>query len=436
MSRSSDEIPTVPAAINLAGQKKHMDVGVTQSYTRHDSNSSSAGEGSTVVINIPTGGRPRFLLPSESYLTFSIVPTLTGLTGDLFLDGSAHSFFRNVRIYHGDELVSTNNYPQLANYLIDYNMSASDRDGAGTSMGCGTTPFKLTHNVKSTFAIPLFVPILGLLTDHGIPLSWMGSTNLRLELDLASFAQVYTSSPTLIVDGTATGLTASSYEMVDISFMAKNCVVSQDINNGLITSFAGDVISFPSTAFANETAQIPAGSKLLNTKVSMQYGSLKNLVWWTQAQDIYGGVASALKFGRPASSRYLPALANWYLNLGGEQLPSYRINGMERAFMETLRVFDKTAMPSGIAFPRANFIASGADTAAEQRVLSGKAAAGIDLESSDDQANVFTGRNTTNDQLSIVAEFDTGLGEASVVHIFGQYDVLYSLDNGQLRRKA
>lgn len=430
-------MPVVPSAINISSVKPSMDAGVTQSYTRHDSNSSSAGEGSTIVINIPTGGRPRFLLPAESYLTFSIVPNFTGpLTGKLYLDGSAHSFFRNLRIYHGDELVSTNNYPQLANYLIDYNMSASDKDGAGTAMGCGTAPFELVHNVKATFAIPLFAPILGLFTDHGIPLSWMGSTNLRLELDLAPFAQVYTSSPTLVIDGTATGLTGASYEMSDIAYLAKNCIVSQDINNGLIGAFAGDVISFPSTAFANETAQISAGSKLLNTKVSMQYGSLKNVVWWTQAQNIYGGIADALKFGRPASSRYLPALANWYLNIGGEQVPSYRITGMERTYMETLRVFDKTSMPIGIAFPRANFIATGADTAAEQRILGGKAAAGIDLESSDDQANVFCGRNTTNDQLSIVAEFEAGLGEASIVHIFGQYDVLYSLENGQLRRKA
>ena len=433
--------PVVPSSINLFQQKESMDAGVQQSYTRHQAMGSSYAGGSTVVLEIPTGGNPRFLMPSESYLSFTVTTTNPITAGSLYLDGTAHSFIQRLRIFHGDELVNENSYGQLANFLIDMGFSASDKIGASVALGSDGNVGQLVAlpaltTSTNTYNIPLFAPVLGIFTDHALPVSWMGSAPIRLEIDLAEGHRVYTTASSLTSNGTAaTGLVAPTYTMTNVAYYAKNCVISNDINNGLIEAFGANTISFPSTAFQYESANAAAGSTLLNAKVSFQHSSLKNVVWWAQSQGIANGNIVGDRLGRASSSRYLCDIANWYLSIGGEQVPSYRVNGIIHTFSELLRVFDKTSMPVGLNLTRDSFTTT-ASSAADQRVTAGKACAALDLESSDDQNNVFCGRKTTNDHLAVVAEFNQALDEAQIVHIYGQYDILYSLIDGQLRRSA
>lgn len=434
--------PIVPSSINLFEQKESMDSGVQQSYTRHTAMGSSYSGGSTVVLEIPTGGNPRFLLPSESYLSFTVTVQCGTITaGGLYLDGTAHSFIQRLRIFHGDELVNEANYGQLANFLIDMGFSASDKRGAEVSLGCDNNVGQLVCTAAAltstnTYNIPLFAPILGLLTDHGIPVSWMGSAPIRLELDLAEGHKAYTTSESLVENGVAaTGVTSPTYTMTNVAYYAKNCVISNDINNGLIEAFGGNTISFPSTGFQYESANATSGSTILNAKVSFQHSSLKNVLWWCQSQGVANGTIVGHRLARGSSSRYLCNINNWYLSIAGEQVPSYRVNGIVNTFSELLRVFDKTSMAVGLNLTRSSFSTT-ASTAANQLATAGKACAGLDLESSDDQNNVFCGRKTTNDHLAVVAEFGSALSEAQIVHIYGQYDILYSLIDGQLRRSA
>ena len=82
------------------------------------------------MISIPTGKRGNFLQGADSFISFKVIPNIVnGAANVLSLDGTAYSFFRNLKIRHGSNfLVNQRNLNRLLNALYDVQVSAAERE--------------------------------------------------------------------------------------------------------------------------------------------------------------------------------------------------------------------------------------------------------------------------------------------------------------------
>ena len=105
--------------------------------------------GDQIVWEIPTGRRGTFLDTSQSFLKFSVqfqaagnvVPGFTGI----YLENSAYCFFQRFDCYSGSNLLeSINEYSQLANFLLDTSLNASDKAGLSSLIGTNDKSYSVS----------------------------------------------------------------------------------------------------------------------------------------------------------------------------------------------------------------------------------------------------------------------------------------------------
>jgi hypothetical protein len=93
-----------------------------------------------IVFEIPTGRKGTWLDQTQSYLKFGVQCT-TGTAcspggSGVYIENTAYSFFQRQDIYHSSNLLeSQNEVGQLANFLIDHSLSASQKAGLSTMIG-------------------------------------------------------------------------------------------------------------------------------------------------------------------------------------------------------------------------------------------------------------------------------------------------------------
>lgn len=112
-----------------------------------------------IIFELPTGRKGTWLDQSQSYLKFSVqfssTAATTGGGRGIYLDNSAYSFLQRCDIYHGSNLLETQNeYGQLANFLMDTSLTQSDKAGLSTLIGTNalaTNYISLTTNTAGTY---------------------------------------------------------------------------------------------------------------------------------------------------------------------------------------------------------------------------------------------------------------------------------------------
>ena len=97
--------------------------------------------GDQVVFEIPTGRAGSYLDYSQSFYKFSVQCATTTLCtaggSGVYVDNTAYSFFQRQDILHSSNVLeSQNEIGQLANYLIDNTLSASQKAGLSAMIGC------------------------------------------------------------------------------------------------------------------------------------------------------------------------------------------------------------------------------------------------------------------------------------------------------------
>ena len=130
--------------------------------------------GDQVIFEIPTGKRNTFLDQTQTYLKFtanfvaSAACTTIPASGTqlpingIYLDNSAYSFIQRLDVLHASNVLEQiNEYGQIANLLLDTQLTMSDKSGLSSMLG--TNPFNITTQELGAFSqfgtvVPLQTP--------------------------------------------------------------------------------------------------------------------------------------------------------------------------------------------------------------------------------------------------------------------------------------
>ena len=188
------QIVNFPPSMNLGAVKSPALEDMRPHMMSFRSQNANYGARDTVTIAIPTGQKGMYLHPSDSFISFRLTPVFTATGGTLALDANAYSVFRNARVRHGSNvLVNQRNCNRLWNALFDIQVGTSDREARQIDLGIeGDTT---TSNVSNLFGVGLIsgqsiscsftlpMAVVGSLQEKAIPLGWLNTSQLFIELD-------------------------------------------------------------------------------------------------------------------------------------------------------------------------------------------------------------------------------------------------------------
>jgi hypothetical protein len=106
-----------------------------------------------IIFELPTGRRGTWLDQSQTYLKFSVQCKTTAavaanLQTGVNIENTAYSFFNRLDIYHSSNLLEQiSEYGQLANMLLDTQLTQSEK--AGMSSMIGSNAFTYTPNITA-----------------------------------------------------------------------------------------------------------------------------------------------------------------------------------------------------------------------------------------------------------------------------------------------
>ncbi len=133
-------------------------------------NASLFQPGQQMIFELPTGRRGTWLDQSQSFIKFSVqVQCAAGAgcaanaAGGIYIENTAYSFIQRLDVYNSSNLLETiSEYGQLANFLIDTQLTQSDKAGLSSMIGSNN----LSNVVSSTMAqvgagvaVPAFTPL-------------------------------------------------------------------------------------------------------------------------------------------------------------------------------------------------------------------------------------------------------------------------------------
>jgi hypothetical protein len=297
------------------------------------------------------------------------------------------------------------------------------------------------------FCIPIPSAILGTLSQKALPIGLCSASSIYLELELASPAMAF------VVDqiGThaggvaATTIVLNSFTVQNIYYNAKVVTLPNDVNNALIESTGGRII-LPAVAYRAEQKSIAAGVTSFNDKFAFQYSSIKSFYFFVMNQTCAAGILT----GRSITARPKANINDYYLTINGESYPSQSITGGPRMYAELLRSFDQlTDTNAGGIINYMNYTQSNLYTDAYSSLASAAAndfglttwqqrfIAGIDLDKFHNSSDTLMTGTTTNGQLlSLQVNFSVATTNALNLYAFVMYDVMFSLEGGQLVAKT
>ena len=459
---------SLPKELNL-GSNKPMASGGKPAILRYRSDNTTYVSGDTIRIEIPTGRQGQHLFPQDSYLEAKVKVNTSGGTGaaiNTYIDQSAFSLFRRIRILHGSTVLEdTLDVNKLWTAIYDIQVNESERRGdtinklvydnvtAGNTSTFNSHLFgyqfvsaqaasaAATDSSLVDFAIMLPSALVGSLASKALPLSLMGASSLYIELELApanvAFVQQYNAS-----GGTAFG-TINSFTVQDIYYNAKVTNLPSEIESAIIES-TGGVVNLPAVAYKTESKSISSGSTAWNDKFSFQFSSIKNMLFFLQNQSTANGNVAY----RSVSARPRCNTNEYYLNINGEVYPSQPISGLARQYTELLRSFDYlTDTNAGGVLTFSNY-SHNTHTAASDNINDTVATmltdtdqkrfiAGIDLDRFNRSSDVLmSGTSTIGQMMTLNVNFSSSLTDNVILYGACMYDVLFHLENGQLTYKV
>jgi len=458
---------------------------------RFRSDNSEYKSGDVIRIEIPTGRQGQHLFPQDSYIeaAFTVNCTSTAASS-VFVDGSAYSFFKRLRVIHGSSVLEDTLYSnRLWNALYDVQRNEIERSGDKVNLLVyGQTPngnsltkldaigapadqaalvtilnnrfvtinennAVVTANLKSksmlgrqitttnanntdypiagaidfTFVLPSAV--LGCLAQKALPLSLCGASSLYLELELESASQVFSAFDANVVTG------INSYTLKNIYYNAKVTQLPYDIEKLVIES-TGGIINLPATGYKGELKSIVKNATTFNDKFSFQHSSVKNFLFFMQNSASANGALGALSL----TQRPRVNLSEWNLLINGEAFPSQTINTLSKMYTELLRSYDMLtdSNAGGILDYDCYNAPNGADENAQKAddvyatLVFKRFLAGVDMDRYNHSSDtLMSGTNTIGNTINLNCLLNC-LTDSNL-YAYVQYDVNIKLQGGLLQ---
>jgi hypothetical protein len=438
-----------------------------------------------MIFDVPTGRPGTWLDQSQSYLRFSVQFSSTaaanatyGGTG-IYLDNTAYSFFQRMDIYHSSNLLeSINEYGQLCNYVLDQQLSMSDK--AALSPMIGSNPVNLFVNavnppalnsnvtpileagnrsglavgsvagaytgIPYTFTLPVMSGVIGVNASKMIPLKDLSSTlNVQFWLSNNDDAIYY---------GTAGA--GATWQIVN----AELCCQFVEINDDHFNSSSGT--QYISTqSYRHVSSYLPAAtSGQIDVLVGLRCSSLNQLIarFRPHSAAVQGVNATA---AYRKSSSVSPNLSSYYWKVGTEMIPRkpvYLLNGSfcgtgAEGFAEISKswhALGSMVCNGSITHTMYNvsrdaisgFAAMYGPTAKNATAVPDTAYNAFSLATelsvfSNKQDTILSGISTLNAPLYLTLVINNGATAASnfVVDIFGGLDMILVIENGIMSSK-
>ena len=423
--------------------------------------------GQTIIINIPTR-QNLCLIGSESTLKFNLAVTPGANAQYVRLDrGGANGVIQRLRLYSGSNLLEdVDAYGLIMANLISLQKStASTRGKFNISNGTtsadmvtmnfaanqawvaanslygnsyiaprGEKLLTLTENAvvtaaagstPRTYSISL-LSILGTLGSQYVPLFAMTSSPLRLELQLVSNANMFCCSDQAL----------TSFSLTNVEYVASFLELSDSSMSIINQSLGGQPLQYVIPSFRNYvyTYALPTTALQVNAPIPAKFSSLKSL--FGVMRD---NANTAATFFPMSSCHY--NLSSYNLRIGSKIIPAKAPSTVSEFFIEACKavgsVSDINHCPSLNMYSYNKSInVANAETVTimDQTSISNTFIIGCDLEvySNAEKESIFSGYNSTTDDIFFQLQFGGGLGAAIAslrFDFFALYDSLLVCEN-------
>jgi len=451
--------------------------------------------GDTIRIEIPTGRQGQHLFPQDSYIEAALTVNCTTVTAasSVFVDGSAYSFFRRIRVLHGSNVLEDTLYSnRLWNALYDVQRNESERSGDKVNLLVyGQTPTynNLTNlaNIGAAADTEALIPILdariatinannaivnnNFISDYKskvmlgrqiattvganvdlpaagaidftfvLPSAVLGCLAQKaLPLSLCGASSIYLEleleSPSIVFSAFNANVTGiNSYTLKNIYYNAKVTQLPYDIEKLVIESTDG-IINLPATGYKGELKSIIKNATTFNDKFSFQHSSVKNFLFFMQNSTSANGALRTLSL----TQRPRVNLSEWNLLINGEAFPSQTINTISKMYTELLRSYDMLTDTNagGILDYDCYNAPNGADEAAQlandiyTTLVFKRFLAGIDMDRFNHSSDtLMSGMNTVGNTINLNCLLNC-LTDSNL-YAYVQYDLNIKLQGGLLQ---
>jgi hypothetical protein len=190
-----------PTSMNLRNVKETAEPTMRGDFMVFDSQNQTYGARSTIRIPIENAANT-WLHRNDSFLSFRVKINGSSTGGEIALDGTCYSIFRNARLTQASNiLVEQNECARLWNGLFDLQVAGSERASKEITHGIQNNQYgSIANGLYGTtikdglymyFSIPLPMSIIGTLSEKSFPLGAL-KTNLMLELDVEDLNKIIT----------------------------------------------------------------------------------------------------------------------------------------------------------------------------------------------------------------------------------------------------
>jgi hypothetical protein len=462
-----------PKELNLGNNKPIAAAGKPY-INRYRSDNTTYLNNDTIQIEIPCGKHGQYLFPKTGFIEGQVAISATnaatvaanGVAGQVYIDQSVYSLFNRIIVKHGGVVLEDCMYVnKVWTSIMDIQINESERHGLGITNLIGDigTAFGTTYNsglygaamttdgiaavttvdntstgngVYYDFAFPLPSAILGTLASKALPVGEAGASSIYILLQLES------PSVAFVADSIAAFTpTINKYEVKNVYYNTKCVVLPDDVNNLLLQSTGGSIL-LPAVAYKAESKTISAAATMFNDKFSFQFASIKSFNFFVQNSAAAAGTAKS----RAISCRPKANISEYFLQINGEAYPSQAISSTSRMYAELLRAWDQLCdTNAGGIISRNNYSANLATVAGAVLTAAGignygltaiqyRFLAGIDLDRFNHSSDVLmSGTQTTGQLINLLINFSAGNAEALTLYAFVMYDVLYNIENGQIK---
>ena len=438
--------------------------------------------GDTITFNIPTR-RNLVMVPSESYLKFSILVTNTSTNPNYYRWDScgAHGLINQIRVSHGsNQLENINMYGQLAKLMFDLQVNTPSSSGkfnilAGTrgdSMvssqtiagdaddvnGIAITPAAATgaqlasvlnsilnmsvvatnsgdylkgagaqgavaNNATTdvqTYCLNLISMCGSLCQNQYLPLFAMDSAPLRLDITLVD-------SITKMLSCASGGGTIT---VSNVEYVANMIELSDEAMMTIVNSLQGEPLQFVVPSWSNYQSTFPSGQTQINVPIPAKYSSVKSL--FSSFRDRYN---TALYM--PYSS-VSAGLSSYQYRIGSNLAPLKAPSTSSEYFAEVLKAIgsmsdnyhspaiDKFSYTLGASTAEVANTGNLSYPHSIQRgnTTSGSFCVGLDLESfsNADKSSIFSGYNTNTDDIFLTLNYGTATPDQLRIDSFALFD--------------
>jgi hypothetical protein len=445
-----------PSSMNLSEGKQSAITSANASFQRIRSDNASYTDNDIIRIEIPTGRAGDFLHGSDSFISGKFKPEFTNTAGYVSIDSCIYSIIKSIKIYHGSNLIdSVDNANRLYNAIYDLQVHNSERHGDTINMMisdnvqnklAGYFGQILTSGVEYDFSFTLPCALLGSLSEKALPLGWMGSSSIYVEITLESANRVLTTQEQDTNElrgriGQCSALSVTKYTVSEIYYNAQITQIGSQYNNILLQAFAGKPIVIPSVSWRGEQKTMSAASTSFSDKFSFQLSSVKMLLWWLTNSTTANGDVSGANLGRAISQRQCARLSEWNISLNGTNFPSQPIKAgdagtgvqyMANVYSHLLRAFNmNSSIEKGGILCKTNYCDSLTTGASEG--LCKRSIMGISLDRFDQEGEKYMqGHNTVGQNLVLDIKFNAAHSNPQNVYAYVQYDCAYELVDGLL----